>query len=65
MSKEVILSSVLGKTEEEGVEYLKENNINYRIVRKDDTNFVVTCDFIPDRVNVELDNDVITYCYNA
>jgi len=65
MSKEVILSSVLGKTEEEGVEYLKENNINYRIVRKDDTNFIVTCDFIPDRVNVELDNDVITYCYNA
>jgi hypothetical protein len=65
MSEEVILSSVLGKTEEEGVKYLKENGVNYRVVRKDDTNYVVTCDFVSDRVNVELDNDVITYCYNA
>lgn len=65
MKKEVLLDSIIGKTEEEGVKFLSENNIDFRIVRKDDTNYIVTYDFKPNRVNVELDNDVITYCYNA
>jgi len=65
MNEEIYLDSILGKTEEEGTKYLKENNVEFRVVRKDDTNFICTCDFNPNRVNIELDNDIITYCYNA
>ena len=54
------IDTIIGKTEEEGIEILEENSIDYRVVRKDLTNYIITCDFIPERVNIEIDNDVIT-----
>lgn len=65
MSKEVRLDSVLGKTEEEARAFLNENGVKHRVVRKDDENYIVTCDFDDKRANLEFDNDVVTYCYNG
>jgi hypothetical protein len=54
------LDSIIGKTEKEGIEYLQVNNVNFRIVRNNLEYYIITCDYVPDRVNLEIDNDVIT-----
>jgi len=54
------LDSIIGKTEKEVIEYLQVNNVNFRIVRNNLEYYIITCDYVPDRVNLEIDNDVIT-----
>jgi len=56
---------IKGKTQEEGIKLLKDNSVVYRVVRKDLINYIVTCDFNPERVNIEIDNDVITSYHNG
>lgn len=44
----------------------KENTLDLtgvRIVRRDDERFVVSMDFIPDRINVEIENGIIVVAY--
>ena len=59
------LDNIIGKTEQEGIKLLQYNNIKYRIVRKDSCNYIVTCDFNYNRVNLEIDNDIITYYHKG
>ena len=46
------LDSIIGKTEKEGIEYLQVNNVNFRIVRNNLEYYIITCDYVPDRVNL-------------
>jgi len=59
------LDSIIGKTEKEVIEYLQVNNVNFRIVRNNLEYYIITCDYVPDRVNLEIDNDVITSYNNG
>lgn len=54
------IDTIIGKTEQEGINFLQDENIKYRVVRSDSDYYIVTCDFCPERVNLELDNGVIT-----
>lgn len=59
------IDTIIGKTKKEGIDFLQENNIKYRVVRTDSVDYIITCDFIPDRVNLEFDNGVITSYHNG
>lgn len=39
---------------------LKEIKEDYRIVKRDNTNYIITCDFHLDRLNIEIENGIIT-----
>jgi len=54
------MNKIIGKTEEEGIIILKENHIDYRVVRKNSIDYIITCDYIPERLNLEVDNGIIT-----
>ena len=51
---------LIGKKIEEVRAILEEKKLDYRTVRKDDDNYIVTCDFKPERFNLELDNGIVT-----
>ena len=44
---------------------LIEWGVDYRLVRRDTTHFVLTCDFRPERLNIEVDNGIITKVYEG
>ena len=62
MENEEFLKSLIGKTKEEGRELCKNNDYSVRIVRVDSNRYIITMDLRFDRVNFELDNDIITKC---
>lgn len=53
------IKTLIGLTTEEGKNLSKKNNMKFRIIREDDEIFMVTSDFLIDRVNVEIDNGII------
>lgn len=57
-----IAAAVIGKTEQEAMEMInsKGGQITYRIVKRDDESFPVTMDYRMDRINLEIENGVIT-----
>ena len=57
------LKDFIGLTAEDGYKLCKNYNYDYRVVRKNDINFVITCDFHENRVNFEIDNELITKAY--
>ena len=59
---EQIKEQVIGMTEEEGIKLISENDINYRIVIKDSKPYIITCDFNMDRLNLEIENNIIIKC---
>ena len=40
-------------------------NKEYRIVRIDGKGLIITCDFNPDRLNLEIENDIIVNVYGG
>ena len=54
-----ILDSLIGKTYEEAQELC--DGYRLRVTNKDGVAYVVTCDFRLDRINVELDNGIVTF----
>lgn len=42
------------------IDFLVDNNIKWRITRNDDNHCIITCDFVPERWNLEIDNGNIT-----
>lgn len=44
---------------------LKDIKEDYRIVKIDDIDFVITRDYRPDRLNIKIKNGVITEVYNG
>jgi len=54
------LNSLIGKTKEDAIKICIDDKYNYRIIREDDTNYMVTCDFQFYRINFEIDNNLIS-----
>ncbi len=61
-TKNDFLETLIGKTEKEAQEMCKKEKYSFRTTRKDKTNFIITADLNFDRVNLELDNDLVTKC---
>ena len=57
-----LLEYLIGKTKEEAIELCKNNGFTSRVVREDSHNYMVTMDFKMNRINLSLDNDIITSC---
>ena len=55
-----IENMIIGKPQKQVTDLLEERQINYRFLRADATNYVITDDIDPKRFNLESDNDIIT-----
>lgn len=52
--------NIIGKSLREAAEVLNSAEISFRITRRDKTNYVVTRDYRPERVNLQLDDGKVT-----
>ena len=57
-----IKEQVIGMTEEDGGKLISENDINYRIVMRDSKPYIITFDLRMDRLNLEIENNIIIKC---
>jgi hypothetical protein len=57
-----LLESLIGLTKEEGRKLCLDNDYKIRVTREDSNNYVITMDLRFDRINLELDNGIITKC---
>ena len=59
---DILLESLLGKPLNEAKELASFNGYSIRIKREDNNNFPLTMDMKFDRINIELDNGLVTGC---
>jgi hypothetical protein len=52
-----VSQEVIGMTEEQGI---SSEQLTARVVRRDDENFAVTMDYRINRINLEIDNGLVT-----
>ena len=60
---QAVADEVIGMSEAEAIETIAGISSEYltpRIVRRDDENFIVTMDYRLDRINLEIDNGIVT-----
>jgi hypothetical protein len=57
---QLLLSSIVGKTTKEGKDLANFNGYLFRVIREDDEQFFVTMELRGDRIQVEIDNGIIT-----
>lgn len=58
-----VSKAVVGMTEAEAVQTIKgvsSEKLSVRIARRDSENFVLTMDYRPSRINLEIDNNLVT-----
>ena len=58
-----VSQEVIGMTEEEAIqtiEGISSEQLTARVVRRDDENFAVTMDYRINRINMEIDNGIVT-----
>ena len=58
-----VSQEVIGMTEEEAIqtiEGISSEQLTARVVRRDDENFAVTMDYRINRINLEIDNGLVT-----
>lgn len=53
---------VIGLSEKEASELCEKHNVRCRSIRDGDTHYIITMDLNPNRLNFEIDNDVVTKC---
>lgn len=53
----------VGVKKERVLECLKDNNIDYRIVREGENSFPITADLKDNRINLEIDDNIVTKAY--
>ena len=56
------LKSLIGLTKDDCIKLCNENNYDCRIMREDDNKYLGTCDLRFDRINLELDNGIVSAC---
>lgn len=56
---EELEDKLIGLSEQEGIDYINKNNISYRVIRRDEIYYIITCDFRVDRINLEINNNII------
>ena len=61
----MISNDIIGLDLKSAEEIIKSKDLSYRIVRIDDTNFIITHDLKLDRLNLEIENGVIVNCYGG
>lgn len=49
-----------GRSEENAVSKILTDGFDYRITRRDGVNYMITCDFDMERVNLEIDKNIVT-----
>lgn len=53
--------SIIGKELNDDLrKELNDNNIEFRVTKKDGKFYMITCDFKLNRLNIELENNIIT-----
>jgi len=57
---EDISDRLIGLTETEAMELSISTGFPFRVTRKDNINYVITCDYQIFRINVEIDNNLVT-----
>jgi hypothetical protein len=60
---QAVAVEVIGMSEEDAIqtiEGISSEQLTARVVRRDDENFAVTMDYRLDRINLEIDNGVVT-----
>lgn len=58
-----VAAEVIGMTEEDAIqtiEGISSEQLTARVVRRDDSNYAVTEDFSLSRINLEIDNGIVT-----
>lgn len=58
-------TDLLGLDLKSAQEKLKQENKIYRIIRIDNVDMIGTCDFNPDRLNLEVENNIIVNVTNG
>lgn len=53
---------LIGLSEEDAIKMCSDSEYQYRIVRRDSENFIITMDLRSDRINLEIDDGVVTKC---
>ena len=59
---DLILESLIGKSLNEANQLAGFNGFAIRVTREDSTNYTVTMDLRFDRINLQIDNGVVTSC---
>ncbi len=62
-SNKLILDSVVGKTLNQAKELAGFSGFSVRVTRVDEERYMVTLDLRLDRINVEIENDIIVNSY--
>lgn len=57
-----LLESLIVMDKESGSELCKKKDYKVRIKREDSNNYIITMDLRFDRINLEIDNGIITKC---
>lgn len=63
MDEQEVLNKIVGANSHMAFEYLKQQGYIIRLSREDDKNYAVTDDVKANRVNLEIDNNLITKAY--
>lgn len=53
------LDDIIGMSYEDAVIHVRKGGHTWRMVRKDSMNYIITCDLRLDRVNLEVENEVV------
>lgn len=48
-----------GRSKNNAISKLTLDGYDYRIVREDNTNYMITCDFNLHRINLEIEDDIV------
>lgn len=57
--KKLDLEYLVGKTKSEVQELSEKNGYSFRITGENDINYMITCDFRTDRINVKIKNNIV------
>ena len=58
-----VSQEVIGMTEEEAIQTIESvegEEVTYRVTRRDDENYAMTMDYRINRINLEIDNGIVT-----
>ncbi len=61
MTNKDFIEYLIGKSIEEARLVCVESNRDFRVVREDSTQYIITMDLRLNRINVEVDNGIITF----
>jgi hypothetical protein len=61
--KKLELEYLIGKNKYDAQKIVENYGYSFRITSENGNHYMITCDFRTDRVNVKIENDIITEVY--